>query len=450
MLIDVVAILVIVILSAVVGFLAYRVFNDGRFIFKAARYELLHGKGHVFLSGAAGTGKTRLISELQKLYSDVVVVAPTALAANTVGGSTIHSLFKFPPTLLLPDQVKPNQAGRQVISRLHTIVIDEVSMVRVDVMDAMDRDLRRYRNQPDVPFGGVRMIFVGDLFQLPPVTKNEGVRLLHKSYIGVQFFNAPAFSEIRYASFDLKKAFRQKDKAFSKVLSKIRRARHTTKDLDVINSRVLHTYEAGQEVGTMTIVFTNAKAERVNAMLLDKLSGALFQSKTVYSGQATNDLVGCEDLVMFKVGAQIVFINNDKSGQWYNGLTGTITGVNGEIVTVTSRDGRRIDVSKVEFIVWDYVAKDGIPERVASGTALQYPFKLGWAITAHKSQGQTFDRVHIDNTDGKAFAAGQMYVALSRCRRLADLTISRRIDSTEIMVDKAAEEYMSGLGMSEP
>ncbi|RPI66378.1 MAG: AAA family ATPase, partial [Ignavibacteriae bacterium] len=223
--------------------------------------------------------------------------------------------------------------------------------------------------------------------------------------------------------------------------TKIRHSRQTTTDLDLINGRVVATYVPGQEEGTITIVFTNAKADTVNKTMLDKLPGELLQSRTSYSGEATNARVPCEDIVRFKDGAQIVFINNDSSGRWYNGLIGTVTGVNGDVVKVTSRYGQKIDVPKVEFVVWDYVDKHGAPERVDSGSAFQYPFKLGWAITAHKSQGQTFDRVHIDITDAKAFADGQMYVALSRCRTLENLTISRRIHSKEIMVNKEAEEY---------
>lgn len=442
MLIDVAAILAIGLLSSGVAFVVYRILNDGRFIFKAARYELLNGKGHVFLSGPAGTGKTRLITELQQRQPELVVLAPTALAANTVGGSTIHSFFKFPPSMLLPGQTMPNSAVKELVARVHTIVIDEVSMVRVDLMDAMDRALRRYRDQSDMPFGGIRMILVGDLFQLPPVANEDDAKDLLKHYAGLRFFSAPAYTEIQPELFDLKKVFRQKDKTFSSILTRIRHSRQTAADLDVINSRVVATYVPGQEEGTITIVFTNAKADTVNTTMLDQLTGELIQSKTVYAGEATNARVPCEDVVRFKVGAQIVFINNDPSGRWYNGLIGTITGVDGDIVKVTSRYGQKIDVPKVEFIVWDYLDKHGAPERVDSGSAIQYPFKLGWAITAHKSQGQTFDRVHIDITDANAFADGQMYVALSRCRTLENLTISRKIHSKEIRVNKEAEEYI--------
>lgn len=448
MLTDVVAILVISVLSAGVAFVVYRTLNDGRFIFKAARYELLNGKDHVFLSGPAGTGKTSLITALQQRQPDIVVLAPTALAANTVGGSTVHSFFKFPPSMLLPRQTMPIAAVKDLVARVHTIVVDEVSMVRVDLMDAMDRALRRYRDQPDTPFGGIRMILVGDLFQLPPVANDDDAETLLQHYTGLRFFNAPAFAKIQPELFDLKRVFRQKDKTFSSVLTKIRHSRQTTTDLDIINGRVVNTYVPGQEEGTITIVFTNAKADTVNTEMLGKLPGDPIQSLTAYTGEATNSRVPCEDKLIFKIGAQIVFINNDPSGRWYNGLIGTITALDGEVVKVTSRYGQKIDVPKVAFIVWDYIDKHGGLERVDSGSAVQYPFKLGWAITAHKAQGQTFDRVHIDITDAKAFADGQMYVALSRCRTLENLTISRRIHSKEINVNKESEGYIATLKRS--
>lgn len=445
---DVIVCLLAPVLSAGIGLLVYRWLNDGRFVYNAARAELLGGQTHVFLLGAAGTGKSRLVSELRSRQPNVVVLAPTALAAHTVGGSTIHSFFKFPPKMLLPNAARSNAAIKDLICNVRTIVVDEISMVRVDLMDAMDRALRFYRGV-DEPFGGVRMVFVGDLFQLPPVANDEDSAELRQHYTGTMYYHAPSMIGLTLTFFDLVKVFRQTDKVFSSVLNKIRHAKQRDHDLDVINKRVKATSDVAHEKDVITIVFTNIKAEATNTAALERLSGEMIVSQATYEAEAKPSDVPCENIVRFKVGAQITFINNDPDGRWYNGLIGTITGIESDVVNVTTRYGDKLNVPKVEFTVWEYIDRDGVPERVAVGSATQYPFKLAWAITAHKSQGQTFDRVHIDIDDSKAFADGQMYVALSRCRTLENLTISRKIRTKEIMVNKEALEYLRVLGESQ-
>jgi ATP-dependent exoDNAse (exonuclease V) alpha subunit len=318
-------------------------------------------------------------------------------------------------------------------------------MVRVDLMDAMDRALRRYRNMPQVPFGGVRVIMIGDLFQLPPVAQDEDAETLLHHYKGLFFHHAPAVEEMNLELFELTKVYRQRDKIFSSALTRIRAAQQTQHDMDLINRRVVDGLSVRPKERATYIVFTNSKANAVNEMFLQQIEGEVFESRVILSGNATISRVPCEELVRFKIGAQIIFISNDAGGRWQNGRIGKIVGVRGEIVQVELTNNNVIDVPKYDFIVWDYVLKDNNLERIESGSARQYPFKLGWAITAHKSQGQTFDCVHIDISDTQAFADGQMYVALSRCSSLKNLTLSRRIYAQEIRSNTESLAFLAKL-----
>jgi len=442
---DVVGLLLVCASSLSLAYFVWKWNSDGRYTWRAAKYELIHGSTHVYVSGAAGTGKTKLIAELTKKRGGCIVLAPTALAAYTVGGSTIHSFFRFPPKTLLPGTTKPESSVKDLLSNVETIVIDEVSMVRVDVMDAIDRALRRYRSKEEV-YGGMRMVFVGDLMQLPPVVTQDDEPALREHYSGNMFYNAPGMHSIPMSFFELKKVHRQPDKKFANVLNKIRHGVQTDSDLGIINSRIVSTQAAASESNVLTVVFRNSNANHINQVALDQLSGDVVVSQTVYEGNATDKSVPCENLLRFKLNARIAFINNDPKKNWCNGTLGEIVAIkDASNVVVLTRSGQEIDVPRIEFPVWEYINRNGVVERVEVGSATQFPFKLAWAITAHKAQGQTFDRVHIDIDDDRAFADGQMYVALSRCRTLADLSISRKIRTPEIMVSKESMEYLNTL-----
>ena len=400
----------------------------------------------VFITGRAGTGKSTLLKRIvDETEKNVIVLAPTGIAALNVAGATIHSFFQLPHrTLLIRDKgIKAfwvSSEKRKIIRSVDTIIIDEVSMVRADVMDAIDYSLRINSGNPHLPFGGKQMVFVGDLFQLEPIVKEQSEKsYLKQTYGGPYFFNAHAFEELSVVSVELKNVYRQSDMSFVEILDKIRDGRFQRDDLDKINARVIDNASAPDRAITLT---TRVDAsENLNKNRLDQLSGETKTYQAVVSGSFDQSISPADNKLTLKIGAQVMFTKNDSEGRWVNGTLGRVVKLEETQIEVQLKNGLS---HKVEREIWDstkYIL-DSQAESIATektGSYKQFPVKLAWAITIHKSQGMTFEDLVLDLGEG-AFANGQTYVALSRVRALTGLFLSRPIQQRDILVDRSLDE----------
>ena len=394
-------------------------------------------QGNLFLTGRAGTGKTTLLRRFMADAGDTaLVLAPTGVAAMNAGGQTLHSFFKFPPRLIEPQDVKRLRTAR-LMKAAETIIIDEISMVRSDMMDAIDRSLKLNRGSKR-PFGGVRMILSGDLHQLPPVVRGEEAEILSERYGGPYFFNAPAFREGEFALLALKHVFRQADPRFLALLGAMRQARLTPSDERLLQDLV--SDRTAVEASDTHVVLTpnNANAFRINQARLDDLGGQqkIFEARV--NGTFDEKSYPTEADLELKVGARVMLIKNDPEGRWVNGSLATVEGFNGANVLV-ALDGH---VYEIEPAAWEKYRYSLDPEtkkvsREVVGTFRQLPVRLAYAVTIHKAQGLTLDKVYID-LDRGMFAHGQAYVAFSRARSLDGLEISRALRPRDLVLDRNA------------
>ena len=398
--------------------------------------------GNVFLTGRAGTGKTTL---LRKFLSDAgeqaIVLAPTGIAAMNVGGQTIHSFFKFPPRLLDGNDVKRLRNAR-LVRKLETIIIDEISMVRADMLDAIDRSLQFNRGSKK-PFGGVRMVLSGDLHQLPPVVSREEEEILQERYGNPYFFCADAFRTGAFALVALKHVHRQSDPAFLKLLNGIRRARLDEDDVDVLNSRV--TGRSSIEASATHIVLTpnNAAAFRINQARLNELDGQAHYFDAKIEGQFEEKAAPTESTLALKRGARVMLIKNDAEGRWVNGSIGQVEGFDDDAVMVSiDGDTYRIEPATWEKYRYELDRESEKVDRSVIGTFKQVPIRLAYAVTIHKSQGLTLDKVYIDFDHGM-FAHGQAYVAFSRATSLEGLDLSRPLRPSDLVFDRRAFDFGS-------
>ncbi len=409
----------------------------------AARDYIAKGRGHLFVTGRAGTGKSTLLRSLDPSNENgMVVVAPTGLAAVQVGGQTIHSFFGLPPRLIKPEDIRPSRK-LALMKKLKTLVIDEVSMVRADLMDGIDRALRLNRKKPDVPFGGVRLILFGDLHQLPPVVPQGEIRTyLEDTYGGPFFFNAPGFAQSESKLIELEDVFRQNDPAFVDALNGVRDGEPDPRSLATINARVMAMEDLGKRKADYVILTpTNQVANEINLSFLAALKGPSLSQDAAVTGTYSDSAQPAEALLVLKAGAKVVMIRNDAERRWVNGTLATIARIDGKRVYVEiDGDEHEVEPATWEAIRYEYDAKeDRIVEQVV-GTFKQLPLRLAWALTIHKSQGMTLDRVYVDLRRG-TFAHGQAYVALSRCRTLEGLALARPLQRWDIIFDKAATGY---------
>ncbi len=417
----------------------------------AERYVKATGRS-VFLTGKAGTGKTTFLKYVTQTTSKrFVVLAPTGVAAINAGGSTIHSFFQFPLCPYLPD-VKELVTEYQmperyrslrkervkIIRTLDLLIIDEISMVRADLLDAVDMTLRRYRHS-DKPFGGVQLLMIGDAQQLSPVVKENERQYISQVYQSPYFFHSKALQKLPYVTIELQKVHRQQDQEFVDILNGIRENRPSAKILQSLNSRV-KAYEDCDDVIRLTT--HNAQADRVNTIKLDELPGDIMTFAAEVEGEFPENSYPADEMLSLKKGAQVMFIRNDSEAGFYNGKIGKVSeiGANG-VVSVTDSDGLTIAVSPVEWTNSQYVLNDesGEIEQSVVGTFKQLPLRIAWAITIHKSQGLTFDKVIIDA--GAAFAFGQVYVALSRCRTLEGISLDSPIRTSTIYSDIHVSDF---------
>ena len=422
----------------------------------AERYVNCTGRS-VFLTGKAGTGKTTFLKHICRTTSKrFIVLAPTGVAAINAGGSTIHSFFLLPLCPYLPDvkelvteyQMPEHKKSfkkekLKIIRTLDLLIIDEISMVRADLLDAVDMTLRKIRRS-SLPFGGVQLLMIGDAQQLSPVVKEEERQYMSRIYPSPYFFHSKALQRMEYITIELQKVYRQKDQAFVDILNAIRDNRPTNDTMRVLNSRV-NAY--GDDEDTIRLTTHNAQADGVNGRKLDMLPGEPVMFEAEVEGDFPENSYPADFVLSLKKDAQVMFIRNDSEGQYYNGKLGRVEDIspNG-VVTVRDTEGKSIFVSPVEWHNIQYALNDesGEIEPAIIGKFRQIPLKVAWAITIHKSQGLTFDRVIIDA--GAAFAFGQVYVALSRCRSLEGISLDAPIRMSSIYTDA----YVSDFNASRP
>lgn len=401
----------------------------------------------IFVSGKAGTGKTTLIHYVRhSLNKNIVVVAPTGVAALNVKGSTIHSYFRLPPRVIEDGDIKLVK-DRNLYTKLDLLIVDEISMVRADLVDAMDKFLRKNGAHKNKPFGGAQLLLVGDLFQLPPVvTSSEESILFSRKYTSPFFFSANSLNNCEMKALELHKVFRQSDHNFTELLNKIRVAEELDETLPLINERYAET-----DNQVLTLTCTNASADRINAAEINKLPGEPRIFNGAIAGKfSVNDVRLPAPLnLSLKLGAQVMFTKNDGNKRWVNGSVGKIVSFKNNSIQVellTDHPGSIHDVQKVVWKSFKY-KYDYEEEKIKTeeaGSYTQYPLMLAWAVTIHKSQGKTLERVRVDLGNG-AFAPGQVYVALSRCRSLADISLARPILKKDVKCDESIKEFYHAL-----
>ena len=426
-------------------------------------YEYVqHTNRCIFLTGKAGTGKTTFLRRLkQECPKQLTVAAPTGVAAINAEGVTIHSLFQLPPQLFLPTEEARRQlfsemqmraAKQRVLHNLELLVIDEVSMVRADLLDTIDAVLRHFKHRPNVPFGGVQVLFIGDLFQLSPVAREEEWRLLQDYYEGPYFFQARVFRELRPVYIELDHVFRQTNVEFVEILNQVRDNALTQESLRLLNARVINSslpISKGRGEFSITLSTHNNKVDAINQREMDQLNGRLYSFQATVKDSFPESMFPMDHTLLLKVGARVMFVKNDSSQEklYYNGKLGVVTALSKDAINVTCEDGTMVNVHKETWENIRYTSQTG-SDKVESeiiGSFTHYPLRLAWAITIHKAQGLTFDNVIIDAAD--AFAAGQVYVALSRCRTLEGITLLTPVPSHALT---NAREVLQFTGNQEP
>ena len=416
-----------------------------------------HTNRSIFLTGKAGTGKTTFLNDfVSKTQKKYIVVAPTGIAAINAGGVTIHSMFGLPLRTFLPttERVDSNTANNiadlmhhfkyrkdklKLLRELELIIIDEVSMLRADVLDMMDFSLRSVRRNQQ-KFGGVQMLFIGDLYQLPPVVRDEYI--LKQYYNSPFFFDSYALKELPLITLELTTVYRQKDEKFLEILNEIRDGAVSDIDLETLNERYIPDFEPADEP-YVYLTSHNRMADEINLKKLAELKGKSYFYKAEITGNFNENQYPNEEILELKTGTQIMFIRNDASGEhrYFNGKLAEVVEIDEQEIHVVI-DGED-EIFKLKKETWDQkrysLAEDKSIQEEVMGSFKQYPIRLAWAVTIHKSQGLTFDRLIIDA--GKSFASGQVYVALSRCRTLEGIVLKSKITPEVIFSDKRVSKF---------
>lgn len=425
-------------------------------------FNLLENTGtNLFLTGKAGTGKTTFLKRLKETSPKrMIVVAPTGVAAINAGGVTIHSFFQLPFGPYLPGMQQGQQKDFKnqfrkdkinIIRSMDLLVIDEVSMVRADLLDAISDTLRRYKDRSK-PFGGVQLLLIGDLQQLAPVAKDDEWNLLKEHYASTYFFDSKALSESNYFCIELTHVYRQSDTNFISLLNNIRENRFDDETLHDLNQRYMPGFHPDDKQGYITLTTHNYQAQQINSRKLSELPDRSY----IFSAEINNDFpeysYPTDEKLELKCGAQVMFVKNDSSAdkRFYNGKIGKIVFINPNKITVVDEDGNEILVEKETWNNVKYTINEETKEitETISGTFNQYPLKTAWAITIHKSQGLTFEHAIIDASS--AFSHGQVYVALSRCKTLEGLVLSSPISRNAMINDQRIQVYSESVTERHP
>lgn len=417
-----------------------------------AYYILKNTDIPVFVTGKAGTGKSTFIRLAQTVSKTICeVVAPTGVAALNVNGKTVHSLFHLPNRIMLPNdpsvkEIRFNGEDEFILVHADLLIFDEVSMLTSAMLDCIDLILKNVCKS-DKPFAGKKVLFVGDPFQLPPIVNKEDRHKFKSYYASEYFFDADIFEEINPLRIEFKHSYRQKDNQFLMILNSIRNRTNLSQTLNKLNRYCYTGVEQSEvpvEVSSINLAFTNSVADAMNAGRLGKLSGETFTFIAMVQERFRWQSVLVEERLVLKVGARVMFVKNHKKGLYVNGTLGIVTEIAQNRIVVVTDDQITIEVEREKWETQEYKREkvNGKWESsyVEVGSMYQYPLKLAWAITVHKSQGLTFDRVHIVKGRG-AFAHGQVYVALSRCRTLEGLTFDSPLSYTDVQVDKAITAF---------
>lgn len=414
---------------------------------------------HIFLTGKAGTGKTTFLQTIKEIcHKRLVVTAPTGVAAINAGGVTLHSFFQLPFGPFVPGSDvhaglhRIRKEKKNIIKTLDLLIIDEISMVRADLLDGVDSVLRRYRRS-DLPFGGVQLLMIGDLHQLPPVVKQAEWQLLQQYYDSPFFFSSTALGRTEWTPIELKHIYRQSDPHFIELLNRVRDNRLDSATLKTLNARHRPDFSAANGEHYITLCTHNKSADSINADKLNSLPGPVRRFDAQLEGEFPKQAHPTAATLEFKPGAQVMFIRNDMSAQknYFNGKIGKIVTMSGDSIGVLCPgDAEKIEVEKTTWENIEYALDPETAEisQKVVGTFRQYPLKLAWAITIHKSQGLTFDRAIIDAQ--AAFAHGQVYVALSRCRTLEGIALSSPLTSVAVKTDPTVQGFAARVAQSRP
>ncbi len=425
--------------------------------FQDALQLITHTRQSVFLTGKAGTGKSTFLKYIcnhtKKKY---VVLAPTGIAAINAGGVTLHSFFKLPFRPMLPDDpdlslshgrifefFKYPKEKRKIIAEVDLIIIDEISMVRADIIDCVDRILRVYSGNMRLPFGGKQLLFVGDVFQLEPVVPSDQKEILSLFYASPFFFSARVFKDINLVPIELQKVYRQTDPVFINVLDRIRNNAARKQELDTLNGRYFPSFEPQNEDMYITLATRRDQVDFINEKKLAELPGEEYVSVGKIEGDFPESSLPTQLNLSIKEQAQVIFIDNDYERRWVNGTIGMVSGIdeNGNVYVLLENGVEHlVEPTSWRNYKYKYNEKEKRIEEEIVGTFEQLPIRLAWAITVHKSQGLTFSRVVVDLTGG-VFAGGQTYVALSRCTSLEGLVLKSKISSRDIFIRKEIVEF---------
>ena len=423
--------------------------------FQAAFELIVESGSNVFITGKAGTGKSTFLAWLRDTTAKTLaVLAPTGVAALNVQGQTIHSFFRFMPGITVEDAKKRAAEIKKDIFYKHikTIVIDEISMVRADLLDCIDVFLRTVLKKR-APFGAVQMIFIGDLYQLPPVVTSQDREHFKAAYDSPYFFSSQVMArgDFKLEFVELEKVYRQKDERFIDMLNAVRRNEVTADIVEALNERVNDSAD-GADPGCIHLTTTNDAAGRINEEMLGRLKKKLHTFTAHVQGDFDLKQAPADLELRLKEGAQVMMLTNNSEGLWVNGTIGTVAHIDEAGLDVHLPDGITVDVEPYKWTLYRYVydkEKKSLSQE-SIGTFLQYPLTLAWAVTIHKSQGKTFDRVDVDFGRG-TFAHGQAYVALSRCRTLEGMTLRQPLKKSHIIMDWRVVKYLTQFqyGMAE-
>jgi len=402
---------------------------------------------NLFLTGKAGTGKSTFLKYLKASSpKNMVVLAPTGVSALNIAGQTIHSFFKFKPRFLDKTKIK-KKSDWKIYKNLELLIIDEISMVRADMFDAIEYFLRLNGPVPGAPFGGVQICVIGDLYQLPPIVAYNETEVFYSHYQTPFFYSGEAYNLANFKVLELKEIFRQKDKEFINFLDKIRNGDTSNKTISYINQRHIKPDIIAKD-SPLILTTTNKRAENINNIKMSSIKNDEFSYSGITSGKfSTNDSRLPSPLELrLKVGSQVMFNKNDNDKRWVNGTIGTVRELSDDYIKVEVTNKYGAYLHEVEPTTWESIEYDAdirtgkIKEKI-TGRYTQYPIILAWAVTIHKSQGKTLESVYID-LDSGAFAPGQLYVALSRCTNFEKIVLKEKVNYSDIKCDNRVVEFM--------